>query len=133
MRKFSWLAGLTLALAWAGAAHAQSMPGSSSISNILKFPKTFNINVTPNFTNNSPMSYVNPNAPIGGTFTRPNTTGTGFPYKLASMFYSPGRTNYIASTTTAGHSIFPTQAQMQAASPSYFAPFQMYRAQPIAP
>lgn len=126
MRKYSWLVGLTLGLAWAGAAQAQQ--STSSI-----FPSTFNINVTPNITNNSPMDYRNQSAPIGTTYYAPNTTGSAFPYTLSSMFYSSGRTNYIASTTTAGHSIYPTPAQMQAAAPSYFAPFQMYRGQPISP
>jgi hypothetical protein len=133
MRKFSWLVALTLGLALAGAAQAQSLPGSSSLTNFLKFPKAINLNVMPNITSNAPMDYRNPNAPIGGTSYRPNTTGTAFPYKLSSMFYSSGRTNFISSSTTAGHSIFPTPAQMQAAAPSYFAPFQMYRGSFIQP
>jgi hypothetical protein len=132
MRTFLLVAGLTLGMLWAESAHAQTTAsGSSPLTTILKFPKSININVQPNITNNSPMSYVNPNAPVGGTIIRPNTTGTAFPYKLGSMFYSPGRTNFISSTSTFGSSIFPTQAQMQAAAPSYFVPFQMYRAAPI--
>jgi hypothetical protein len=137
MRKFSWLTVLVLGLAWAGTAHAQSSSGSSSgssaITNILKFPKNININVMPNITANQPMDYRNQSAPIGTTFYRPNTTGSAFPFSLSSMFFSSGRSNYISSTSTAGHSIFPTPAQMQAAAPSYFAPFQMYRASFIQP
>jgi hypothetical protein len=133
MRKFVWLMGLTLGLAWVGSAHAQSSSGSSSITNILKFPKSLNINVTPNITNNSPMDYRNLSAPVGGTIIRPNATGTAFPYTLTSLFYQPSRTNYISSNTTFGRSTFPTPTQMQAAAPNYFKPFQMYRAQPIQP
>jgi hypothetical protein len=127
VRKFLWLAGLALGMAWAGSVHAQS----SSMTNI--FPKSFNINVTPNIINNSPMDYRNQNAAIGTTVYRQNTTGTAFPFKLQSMFFSSGRTNTIASTTTFGRSIYPTPAQMQAAAPSYFKAFQMYRAAPISP
>lgn len=133
MRKSLWLASLILGMAWAGSAHAQSSSGSTSIFNIIKIPKTFNINVQPNITNNSPMDYRNSNVPIATTTYRQNLTGTAFPYKLSSMFYSPQRTNFIASKTTFGSSIFPTPAQMQAAAPSYFVPFQMYRAAPIRP
>ncbi|HEY7330553.1 MAG TPA: hypothetical protein VH592_23135 [Gemmataceae bacterium] len=130
MRTFLLVTGLTLGMLWAESAHAQTS-GSSPITNVLKFPKSLNINVQPNITNNSPMSYVNQNAPIGGTIIRPNTTGTAFPYRLANMFYSPGRTNFISSTSTFGSSVFPTPAQMQAAAPGYFVPFQMYRAAPL--
>jgi hypothetical protein len=135
MRTFVILAGLTLAMVWTGSAHAQSSStsGSTPIFNILKFPKSLNINVQPNITNNSPMDYRNINAPIGGTIIRPNTTGTAFPYRLSSMMYQPGRTNFISSTTTFGTSIFPTPAQMQAAAPTYFKAFQMYRSAPIQP
>jgi hypothetical protein len=133
MRKFSCLVGLTLALAWAGSVHAQTTSGTSSITHIFHFPKNININVTPNITNNSPMDYRNVSAPIGGMTYKPNTTGTAFPYTLSSMFFSSGRSNYIASTTTLGQSIYPTPAQMQAAAPSYFAPFQMYRGSFISP
>lgn len=128
MRKFSWLAVLVAGLAWAGSAQAQT-----TTSSFFKMPHSLNINVMPNITNNSPMDYRNQNAAIGTTITRPNTTGTAFPFTLSSMFFSSGRSNYISSTTTAGHSIFPTPAQMQAAAPSYFAPFQMYRASFIQP
>ncbi|MGH7169070.1 MAG: hypothetical protein ACRELG_02180 [Gemmataceae bacterium] len=123
MRKFIWLTALTMGLAWAGSAHAQTTTSSSTLSNL--------INIMPNFTNNSPMSYVNPNMPIGGTTYSANTTGTAFPYTLSSMFYSPARTNTFSNTITSGQSTFPTQAQMQAAAPSYFQAFQMYRAAPI--
>jgi hypothetical protein len=116
-------------MAWAGSVHAQS----SSMTNFLRFPKSLNINVTPNIINNSPMDYRNQNAAIGTTTYRPNTTGTAFPFKLQSMFFSSGRTNTIASTTTFGRSVYPTPAQMQAAAPSYFKAFQMYRAAPISP
>lgn len=126
MRKVMWLAALALGLAGAESAHAQTKSSGFS------FPSTFNINVTPNIVNNSPMDYRNQNVPIGATITRPNTTGTAFPYTLTSMFYSPSRTNTFSSTTTFGSSTFPTPAQMQAAAPSYFQAFQMYRGQPIS-
>jgi hypothetical protein len=105
----------------------------SSITNILKFPKSLNINVQPNITNNSPMDYRNQSSPIGTTIVRPNTTGTAFPYTLTSMFYTPTRTNTISNTITFGSSILPTPAQMQASAPNYFKAFQMYRAAPITP
>lgn len=137
MRKYMWLAGLTLGLAWASSAHAQAPPSSSSIpsviTNLLKFPKAINVNVQPNITNNSPMDYRMVTMPIGGSYSRPNTTGTAFPYRLTSMFYQPSRTNFISSSTTFGKSTFPTPIQMQAAAPYYFMPFQMYRAAPIQP
>jgi hypothetical protein len=133
MRTFLLLAGLAVGMMWAQSAHAQASSGSSPITTILKFPKSLNINVQPNIVNNSPMDYRNQNAPIGATMIRPNYTGGAFPYKLGSMFYSPGRTNYISSTSTVGRSTFPTPAQMQAAAPTYFVPFQMYRAAPIQP
>jgi hypothetical protein len=137
MRMFLLLTGLTLGMAWTEGAHAQQSSGSSSgvssVLNILKFPKNINITVQPNFINNSPMDYRNQNAPIGTTTYRPNTTGTAFPYTLTQMFYQPSRPNLIASKTTFGTSIFPTPAQMRAAAPSYFVPFQMYRAAPIQP
>jgi hypothetical protein len=133
MRTFLFLAGLALAVAWNGSAHAQQTTGSGSITNVLRFPKSININVQPNITNNSPMDYRNTMSPIGTTITRPNTTGTAFPYTLGSMFYQPQRTNFIASTTTFGTSTFPTPMQMQAAAPNYFKAFQMYRAAPIQP
>jgi hypothetical protein len=137
MRTFVILAGLTLGVVWTGSAYAQSSSGSSgssgspTILNILRFPKSLNINVQPNITNNSPMDYRNTNTPIGTTLIRPNTTGTAFSYRLASTFYQPSRPNFIASTTTFGSSMFPTPAQMQSAAPGYFAPFQMYRAAPL--
>ena len=117
MRTYLWLAGLTLALGLARPAQAQM----------------FNVNVTPNIVNNSKMDYRNVNAPIGGTTYRPNTTGTAFAYRLTSLFYSPGRSNSISNTVVSGRSTFPTPAQMQASAPSYFAPFQMYRAGFIQP
>jgi hypothetical protein len=119
MRKSLLLAGLTLGLAGAGAAHAQ-FPMSA-----LGLNRT--INVMPSITNNSPMSYVNPNAPIGGSMYRPSN------YKLSQLFYTPTRTNTISNTIVRGQSSFPTPAQMQAAAPSYFLPFQMYRAPCIRP
>lgn len=119
MRKCMWLAGLTLGLSWAGAAHAQ-LPASA-----FGFNKT--INIMPNFTNNSPMDYRNPNAPIGGTMYRPST------FKLSQLFHTPTRTNTISNTVVSGRSIYPTPAQMQAAAPAYFTQFQMYRARCILP
>lgn len=124
MRKVLLLAGLALGMAWVQSAHAQN-------SSILQFPNTLNINVQPNITNNSPMDYRNQNAPIGTTITRPTFNGSAFSLRLSQMFYSSGRSNYIASKSTFGSSIFPSPAQMKAAAPSYFVPFQMYRAAPI--
>ena len=120
MRKFMWLAAVTLGLAWAESAQAQQVNGP-----IFNFPSS--INIMPNFTNNSPMDYRNPNAPIGGTMYRSAS------YKLSSLFFSPGRNNTFTSKTTFGNTVLPTPAQMQAAAPSYFQAFQMYRAQPIHP
>ncbi|MHB1425950.1 MAG: hypothetical protein ACYC3I_22530 [Gemmataceae bacterium] len=135
MRKFIGLTALALGLALASSAYAQqpSSSGSSPISSILNFPKTMNINVQPNITNNSPMSYVNSNAPIGTTIYKPSNNGSAFNLRMNQFFYQPKRTNYIASTTTFGVSNYPTPAQMQASAPSYFRAFQMYRAQPIQP
>ena len=137
MRKFTWLAAVTMGLAWAGAAHAQSTStsssGSGSIFNIFKLPSSMNITVQPNITNNSAMDYRNQNAPIGGTTYSVNTTGTAFPYTLSSMFYSPARTNTFSNTITFGQSTFPTPAQQSAAAASYLSAFQMYRAAPITP
>jgi len=124
MRKFLYLAGLALGMVWAGSAHAQT----SSI-----FPSSFNINVQPNITNNSAMDYRNQNAAIGTTIVAPANNGSAFSLRLSQMFYQPVRTNFISSSTTFGSSIFPTPAQMQAVAPSYFTPFQMYRAAPIQP
>ena len=109
MRKSMWLAGLTLGLTWAASAQAQ------------------NLTITPNIANNSPMSYVNPNAPVGGSYTR----NSGF--KLSQLFYTPTRTNTFSNTITRGQSSFPTPAQMQASAPSYFRAFQMYRGSCIRP
>jgi hypothetical protein len=102
------------------------------MSNIIKFPKSLNLNVTPNLNNNSPMDYRNANVPIGGTTYRPNTTGTAFPFRLTSMF-STTSGNSISATTTFGQSVFPTPAQMQASAPTYLKAFQMYRAPFIQP
>lgn len=132
MRKYMWLAGLTLGMAWAGSAHAQS-PGMSTMSSIIRFPKSLNINVMPNITNNAPMDYRNVNFPIGGGYVKPNTTGTAFPFRLSSMFFSPTSTNSISATPTFGHSTYPTPAAMQAAAPAYLSAFQMYRGQFIQP
>jgi hypothetical protein len=119
MRKYTWLVGLTLASAWAGSAQAQKS------SSIINFPKT--INIMPSITNNAPMDYRNPNAPIGGT------TYHNMGYKLSQLFYSPSRPNTFSNTIVNGHSTFPTPAQMQAAAPSWFRPFQMYRGTFIQP
>jgi hypothetical protein len=113
MRRYLWLAGVLAGMACAGGAHAQ------------KTSRT--INIMPSFTNNSPMDYRNPNAPIGGTTFRNSNS------RLSQLMYSPTRMNTINNTTPFGKSIFPTPAQMQAAAPSYFRPFQMYRASFISP
>ena len=41
-------------------------------------------------------------------------------------------TTRISNTFVGGQSTFPTPAQMQAAAPSYFKAFQMYRPQRIS-
>lgn len=135
MRTFLLVASLTLALAWVEPVHAQSQSSSGLpiLNNIIKFPKSLNVNVQPNITNNSPMDYRNQSAPIGATILRPSNNGSAFPLRLSQMFYQSSRSNYISSTSTFGSSIFPTPAQMRAAAPSYFVPFQMYRAAPIQP
>jgi hypothetical protein len=135
MRTLLVLAGLALTMAWAGPAQAQSSSSSGLpiINNIIKFPSSMNLTIQPNITNNSPMDYRNQNAPIGGTIIRPPNNGSAFSLRLSQMFFQPARPNFISSTTTPGRSIFPTPQQMQAAAPSYFAPFQMYRAAPIQP
>ena len=134
MRTFLLLVGLTLAMVWAEPAQAQSSSGSSGLpilNNIIKFPKNLNITVQPNITNNSPMDYRNQSAPIGTTYTRPANNGSAFSLRLSQMFYTSGRSNFFNSTSTFGSSVFPSPQQMQAAAPSYFAPFQMYRAAPL--
>jgi hypothetical protein len=115
MRKYLGLVGLTLGLTWAASAQAQ------------------NLTITPNIANNSPMSYVNPFAPVGGAFSRPSNNGSAFPLRMNQLFYTPSRTNTFSNTITRGTSTFPTPAQMQASAPSYFRAFQMYRAAPIRP
>ncbi len=109
MRAYMWLAGLALGLAGAGAAQAQGLT------------------ITPNIVNNSPMDYRNVNAPIGGTMFR--NVGA----KLSQLFYTPTRNNTFSNTIVNGKSNFPTPAQMQAAAPSYFKAFQMYRGSCIQP
>ncbi len=108
MRRYSWLAGLIVGLAYAGGAHAQQSSRT--------------INIMPSFTNNSPMDYRNQNAPIGGLSHRNSNS------RLSQLLYSPSRMNTISNTTPLGTSNFPTPAQMQATAPFYFRPFQMYRA-----
>jgi hypothetical protein len=130
MRKYLCVVGLMAAMAWAGSVHAQT-PGSSSIFNIFKIPNGLNINVQPNITSNAPMDYRNQNAPIGSTIVNPPNNGTSFPLRMSQYFYTAGRSNYIASSTTWGTSTLPTPAQLQASAPSYFSAFQMYRAAPI--
>jgi hypothetical protein len=112
VRKYTWLVGLTLGMAWVGSANAQ-------------FTKT--INIMPSFTNNSPMDYRNQIAPVGG----PSYRNSGF--KMNQLFYTPSRPNTFSNTVVNGQSIFPTPLQMQAAAPSYFRPFQMYRSPCIQP
>lgn len=131
MRKFMWLAGLTLGLVWAGSAQAQTAP-TSPLASLFKM-KSLNINVMPNITNNNPMDYRNANFPVGGYYQKPNLTGTAFPFRLSSMFFTPTSTNSISATTTFGRSTFPTPAQMQAAAPAYLSAFQMYRPSFVQP
>jgi hypothetical protein len=71
---------------------------------------------------NSTVDYRNVNAPIAAPIARKS----GF--KLTDLFHSVTRLN---NTQIGGKSTFPTPAQMNAAAPSYFKPFQMYRAQRV--
>ena len=108
MRKYMWLAGLTLAIGLAWSAHAQVITFGPVVGQIT----------------NTVVDYRNTNAPIGATIPRAG----GF--KITNLFPNVAR---ISNTIPTGKSTFPTPAQMQAAAPSYFKPFQMYRAQRISP
>ena len=108
MRKYMWLAGLTLALGLAGSAHAQVITFGPVVGQIT----------------NTVVDYRNTNAPIASMIPRAG----GF--KITNLFPNVAR---ISNTIPTGKSTFPTPAQMQAAAPSYFTPFQMYRAQRISP
>jgi hypothetical protein len=108
MRKFMWLAGLTLAAGLAGPAHAQVITFGPVVGQIT----------------NTVVDYRNVNAPIAAPIARSG----GF--KLNNLFPSVTRiTNRIPN----GKSTFPTPKQMTAAAPSYFKPFQLYRGQRISP
>lgn len=108
MRKYVWLAGLTLAVGLAESAHAQVITFGPVVGQIT----------------NAQVDYRNQNAPIGGPTMRP----TGF--RLSALFPSVSR---ISNTITVPNSTFPTPAQMNAAAPMYFSPFQLYRGQRIQP
>jgi hypothetical protein len=108
VRKFTWMAGLLLALGMAGSAHAQVITFGPIVGQIT----------------NSAVDYRNVNAPIGAGIARPS----GF--KLNQLFH---QTTSISNYTPTGTSTFPTPSQMQAAAPSFFKPFQLYRAQRISP
>ena len=108
MRKYMWLAGLTLVLGLAGSAHAQVITFGPVVGQIT----------------NTVVDYRNTNAPIASMIPRAG----GF--KITNLFPNVAR---ISNTIPTGKSTFPTPAQMQAAAPSYFKPFQMYRAQRISP
>jgi hypothetical protein len=108
MRKYMWLAGLTLALGLAGSAHAQVISFGPVVGQIT----------------NTVVDYRNTSAPIAATIPRAG----GF--KLSNLFPSVTR---ISNTIPTGTSTFPTPAQMQASAPAYFKPFQMYRGQRISP
>jgi hypothetical protein len=110
MRKFLWLAGLTLGLGWAGAAHAQVITFGPVVGQIT----------------NSKVDYRNINAPISSSYSFNNGLGS----KFTSLFPNIARIN---NTIVGGKSTFPTPAQMQASAPSYFKAFQMYRPQRISP
>jgi hypothetical protein len=108
MRKFAWLAGLTLAAGLAESVHAQVITFGPVVGQIT----------------NAQVDYRNANAPIGGPTYRP----PGF--RLSNLFPSVAR---ISNTIQTPHSTFPTPAQMNAAAPLYFKPFQLYRGQRIQP
>lgn len=109
MRKFLWMAGLTLGLGWAGAAHAQVITFGPIVGQIT----------------NSQVDYRNANAPVSAAMPYSGTSP-----RFMSMFPSITRIN---NTQVGGSSTFPTPAQMQASAPSYFKAFQMYRPQRISP
>lgn len=108
MRKYMWLASLTLALGLAGSAHAQVITFGPVVGQIT----------------NTVVDYRNTNAPIGATIPRAG----GF--TITSLFPNVTR---ISNTIATGKSTFPTPAQMQASAPAFFKPFQMYRGQRISP
>jgi hypothetical protein len=108
MRKYMWLAGLTLALGLAGSAHAQVITFGPVVGQIT----------------NTVVDYRNTNAPIAAPI--PRTSG----FTLNNLFPSVTR---ISNTIPTGTSVFPTPAQMNAAAPAFFQPFQMYRGQRISP
>lgn len=108
MRKYMWLAGLTLALGLTGSVHAQVITFGPVVGQIT----------------NSVVDYRNSSSPIAAPIPR----NSGF--SLSQLFYSGTR---ISNTIPTGTSTFPTPAQMQAAAPSFFKPFQLYRAQRISP
>jgi hypothetical protein len=108
MRKFTWLAGLTLALGLAGSAQAQIITFGPVVGQIT----------------NTVVDYRNVNAPIAAPMSR----NSGF--KISNLFPSLTR---ISNTTPTGRSTFPTPAQMQASAPGFMRPFQLYRGQRISP
>ncbi|HEY7313570.1 MAG TPA: hypothetical protein VH643_29740 [Gemmataceae bacterium] len=110
MRKLLWLAGLTLGLGWASAAHAQIITFGPVVGQIT----------------NSKVDYRNVNAPVSASMPYNNGSGN----KLSTLFPSLTR---MSTTFVAGKSTFPTPAQMQASAPTYFKAFQMYRPQRISP
>jgi hypothetical protein len=110
MRKFLWIAGLTLGMGWTASAHAQVITFGPVVGQIT----------------NSKVDYRNVNAPIAASLPYNNGLGS----KLTALF--PNQTR-ISNTSVAGKSTFPTPAQMQASAPTYFKAFQMYRPQRISP
>jgi hypothetical protein len=102
------LAGLTLALGLAGSAHAQVITFGPVVGQIT----------------NTVVDYRNTNAPVGATIPRAG----GF--RLSNLFPAGTR---MSNTIPTGTSVFPTPAQMRASAPTYFKPFQLYRAQRISP
>ena len=110
MRKFVWLAGLTLAMGWAGSAHAQVLTFGPIVGQIT----------------NAKVDYRNVSAPVSASMPYYNGLGT----KLTNLFPSQTR---ISNTIVAGQSTYPTPTQMQASAPTYFKAFQMYRPQRISP
>jgi hypothetical protein len=104
MRKWSWVAGLGLALAWGGAARAQQALTFGPVVGPLQFK----------VANTDPSKL-----PIGGTFQRQTS------FSLTDLFHTP---TPFAAKPIPGHTVFPLQGQLPGMS--YLKAFQFTHAQP---